>query len=253
LQGFFQNHYVEAVVGKPAQPFSEICLKDRNSPHCGGQDGARIDFNTLAAHLAFTLQTIEQLAIATAQVKDACAWPDLTCDDFVLPSGLGTGVDGCVAVSGTCDLNHLGHTPFKQTREQSVDIALGYQAGVNAGIIRKRHAVLAGKKAVHYAGYGFGFEEKRVVSMARRQISVGDLLATLDEGQGQLAAGFGWAEPIRIEGRDEDAGLYASAGFGDVTATPDRCIVVVHGTCEIEVTVGIEALDEPSALLGQEF
>jgi hypothetical protein len=139
LQRFFQHHNVEAAIGKTAEPFAEIGLKNRHATQGGRENRVGVDLDALTAHLAFALQAFEQLSVATAKIQDTRARLNLVRDDFILPAatralpGMGT------AAARTCNLKHFGDPPFEKAWRQSFHLALGEQAGVDAGIVWERH------------------------------------------------------------------------------------------------------------------
>jgi hypothetical protein len=139
LQGFFQHHDVEAAVGKTAEPFAEIGLKNRHATQGGREDRVGVDLDALTAHLAFALQTLEQLSVATAEIQDARARLNLLRDDFILPAAPCAWPRIGPAAARTCNLKHFGDPPFEKTWRQSFHLALGEQAGVDAGIVWERH------------------------------------------------------------------------------------------------------------------
>ena len=96
----------------------------------------------------------------------------------------------------------------------------------------------------------FAFEEEGVVAEVGGKFGVTGAFAGAEEGLGDLAVLLGWEKPIAGEADDQRLGEHGREGLleGAVGVVE---VELVEGARDVEIRVGVEAVDERLALVPQ--
>ncbi len=70
LQGVRHDHHIETLVGEIGQALIQILLNNAESPGNAGGNVILVDLQSHASYLAFVLQKLQKLAIATGQIQN---------------------------------------------------------------------------------------------------------------------------------------------------------------------------------------
>jgi len=95
-----------------------------------------------------------------------------------------------------------------------------------------------------------GFEQERIVAEIGGELGVTGAFAGTEERESELAILLGREEPVAGEADDEGLGLDGGEGLLEGAVDVGE-IELVEGAGDVEIRVGVEAVDETLALVAR--